>query len=60
LSKAKAPAMIVIDSVQTLWSEGLEAAPGTISQLRGCSALVSYARKRRTLVLVGHVTRTAR
>ncbi|MGB8708591.1 MAG: magnesium chelatase domain-containing protein, partial [Methyloceanibacter sp.] len=53
------PALIVIDSVQTLWSEGLEAAPGTISQLRGCaSALVSYAKgSGATLVLVGHVTK---
>lgn len=59
LGKAKAPSMIVIDSVQTLWSEGLEAAPGTISQLRGCaSALVSYAKgSGATLVLVGHVTK---
>jgi len=59
LSKAGAPSLIVIDSVQTLWSEGLEAAPGTISQLRGCaSALVSYAKgSGSTLVLVGHVTK---
>jgi DNA repair protein RadA/Sms len=59
LSKAKVPALIVIDSVQTLWSEGLEAAPGTISQLRGCaSALVSWAKgSGSTLVLVGHVTK---
>jgi DNA repair protein RadA/Sms len=59
LGKAKAPALTVIDSVQTLWSEGLEAAPGTISQLRGCaSALVSYAKgSGSTLVLVGHVTK---
>jgi DNA repair protein RadA/Sms len=59
LSKAGPPSLIVIDSVQTLWSEGLEAAPGTISQLRGCaSALVSYAKgSGSTLVLVGHVTK---
>jgi len=59
LSKAKSPALVVIDSVQTLWSEGLEAAPGTISQLRGCaSALVSWAKgSGSTLVLVGHVTK---
>ena len=59
LGKAKSPALIVIDSVQTLWSEGLEAAPGTISQLRGCaSALVSWAKgSGSTLVLVGHVTK---
>ncbi len=53
------PALVVIDSVQTLWSEGIEAAPGTISQLRGCaSALVSYAKTSGpTLILVGHVTK---
>ena len=59
LAKGPPPALVVIDSVQTLWSEGLEAAPGTISQLRGCaSALVTFAKKSgSTLVLVGHVTK---
>ncbi len=59
LGKGRAPTLIVIDSVQTLWSEALEAAPGTISQLRGCaSALVSHAKGTgSTLVLVGHVTK---
>jgi DNA repair protein RadA/Sms len=59
LGSAAPPALIVIDSVQTLWSEGLDAAPGTISQLRGCaSALVSYAKTSgSTLALVGHVTK---
>ena len=59
LAKGTPPALVVIDSVQTLWSEGLEAAPGTISQLRGCaSALVSFAKKSgSSLVLVGHVTK---
>jgi DNA repair protein RadA/Sms len=53
------PALIVIDSVQTLWSESVEAAPGTISQLRGCaSALISHAKASGSaLVLVGHVTK---
>jgi DNA repair protein RadA/Sms len=59
LGSAAPPALIVIDSVQTLWSEGVEAAPGTISQLRGCaSALISHAKSSgSTLVLVGHVTK---
>jgi DNA repair protein RadA/Sms len=59
LGKGRPPTLIVIDSVQTLWSEALEAAPGTISQLRGCaSALVSHAKgSGSTLVLVGHVTK---
>ena len=42
LASTAPPALVVIDSVQTLWSESIEAAPGTISQLRGCaSALIS-------------------
>ena len=59
LGSTAPPALIVIDSVQTLWSEGVEAAPGTISQLRGCaSALISHAKSSgSTLVLVGHVTK---
>jgi DNA repair protein RadA/Sms len=59
LGKGLPPALVVIDSVQTLWSESLESAPGTISQLRGCaSALVSFAKKSGSaLVLVGHVTK---
>ena len=59
LSSGAPPALVVIDSVQTLWSEGIESAPGTISQLRGCSAaLISYAKASgTTLVFVGHVTK---
>jgi DNA repair protein RadA/Sms len=53
------PVLVIIDSVQTLWSESVEAAPGTITQLRGCaSALISHAKgSGSTLVLVGHVTK---
>jgi DNA repair protein RadA/Sms len=59
LASAAPPALIVIDSVQTLWSEGVEAAPGTISQLRGCaSALISHAKGNGSaLILIGHVTK---
>ena len=59
LANAAPPALIVIDSVQTLWSEDVEAGRGTISQLRGCaSALISHAKQSgSTLVLVGHVTK---
>lgn len=59
LGSGSAPALVVIDSIQTLWTEGIESAPGTISQLRGCSAaLISYAKASgTTLVLVGHVTK---
>jgi DNA repair protein RadA/Sms len=53
------PAVLVIDSIQTLYSEALQAAPGSVSQLRECAAqLVRFAKTRNTAaVLVGHVTK---
>ena len=59
LSSTPPASLIIINSVQTLWSEAIDAAPGTISQLRACaSALVNYAKNSgSTLVLVGHVTK---
>ncbi|MFO7478933.1 MAG: DNA repair protein RadA [Methyloceanibacter sp.] len=59
LASAAPPALIVIDSVQTLWSDSVEAAPGTISQLRTCtSVLIGHAKASGSaLVLVGHVTK---
>ena len=49
----------VIDSIQTLWSPVIEAAPGTVSQLKaGSEALIRYAKQKGTAVLlVGHVTK---
>lgn len=51
--------LVVIDSVQTLWSDGLEAGPGSVTQVRACAGeLVRLAKKRKTaVVLVGHVTK---
>src|SRR4029450_8263004 len=56
------PGLILIDSVQTLWSESAEAAPGTITQLRGCaSALISQAKGSGSTPLpVGPVTQEGR
>ncbi|ALN85233.1 DNA repair protein RadA [Lysobacter capsici] len=53
------PALIVADSVQTLWTEQLAAAPGSVSQVRESAArLVRYAKETGTAVfLVGHVTK---
>jgi DNA repair protein RadA/Sms len=53
------PRMIVADSVQTLWTESLTAAPGSVSQVRESAArLVRYAKETGTAVfLVGHVTK---
>jgi DNA repair protein RadA/Sms len=53
------PAILVVDSIQTLYSDALQAAPGAVSQLRECAAqLVRFAKDRNvTTVLVGHVTK---
>ncbi|MBB1087366.1 DNA repair protein RadA [Lysobacter sp. SG-8] len=53
------PRLIVADSVQTLWTESLTAAPGSVSQVRESAArLVRYAKETGTSVfLVGHVTK---
>jgi DNA repair protein RadA/Sms len=49
----------VIDSIQTLWSELLQSAPGSVAQVRECAAqLTRYAKRTGTaLFLVGHVTK---
>ncbi|GGE38134.1 DNA repair protein RadA [Marinicauda pacifica] len=57
--KAEQPDIVIIDSIQTLWSDQLAAAPGTVAQVRACSQeLVRFAKKRNTaVILVGHVTK---
>lgn len=54
-----APGFVVVDSVQTLSSDSLDSAPGSVSQLRECSAqLVRFAKNQGcSIVLVGHVTK---
>jgi len=58
-ASAAQPRLIVADSVQTLWTESLTAAPGSVSQVRESAArLVRYAKETGTAVfLVGHVTK---
>ena len=58
LEKAQ-PAIAVIDSIQTLYSEQLTSAPGSVAQVRECVAhLARYAKQSGTVVvLVGHVTK---
>src|SRR5690625_2366783 len=53
------PAFLVIDSIQTLWTEALTSAPGAVAQVRECAArLVQYAKQTGcAVVLVGHVTK---
>jgi DNA repair protein RadA/Sms len=51
--------LVVIDSVQTLWSDMHEAGPGSVTQVRACAGeLVRLAKKRGiAVILVGHVTK---
>ena len=51
--------VLIVDSIQTMYSERVEAAPGAVSQLRECTAeLVRFAKASGTAVLlVGHVTK---
>jgi DNA repair protein RadA/Sms len=53
------PDLAIIDSIQTMWSDSVEAAPGSVSQVRASAhELVSFAKRRGTaIVLVGHVTK---
>lgn len=59
LNEDEPPAVVVIDSIQTLWSPVIEAAPGTVSQLKaGSEALVRFAKQKGScILLVGHVTK---
>lgn len=54
-----APDVVIIDSIQTMFIDNIEAAPGTVSQVRAAShELIKLAKKRGiTLFLVGHVTK---
>ncbi len=51
--------LVVIDSIQTLWSDAHEAGPGSVTQVRACAGeLVRLAKKRGiAVILVGHVTK---
>jgi DNA repair protein RadA/Sms len=59
LANEKDADLVVIDSIQTLWTDALDAAPGTVSQVRAATqSLVRYAKSAGcALLLVGHVTK---
>jgi DNA repair protein RadA/Sms len=56
---ARKPKVAVVDSIQTLWSEMLQSAPGSVAQVRECSAqLTRHAKRSGTaLFIIGHVTK---
>ena len=59
LSHGTPPRLLVIDSIQTMWTQAVEAAPGTVTQVRGSAAeLIRFAKRSGTaVILVGHVTK---
>jgi DNA repair protein RadA/Sms len=53
------PEIVVVDSIQTLYTEALTSAPGSVSQVRECAAQLTRLAKQRSIVVifVGHVTK---
>jgi len=59
LDREDAPGLVVVDSIQTMYLDTLDSAPGTVSQVRGAAQELIRLAKRRgfVLILVGHVTK---
>ena len=59
LQQGQPPHLVIIDSIQTLWTDRVESAPGTVTQVRtSAQALTRFAKKSgAAVVLVGHVTK---
>ncbi len=59
LDVANGPNLVVVDSIQTMYADTLDSAPGTVTQVRACAQeLIRLAKRRQmTVVLVGHVTK---
>lgn len=58
-AEAVKPDLVVIDSIQTIYSQVIESSPGSVSQIRECaSMLLKYAKTTGTsIVLIGHITK---
>ena len=53
------PSVVVVDSIQTLYTESLSSAPGSVAQVRDCAAQLTRLAKQTgvTVVMIGHVTK---
>ncbi|MGB0799089.1 MAG: DNA repair protein RadA [Planktomarina sp.] len=53
------PDLVIIDSIQTMWADHVDSAPGSVSQVRSAAhELTSYAKRRGVaVIMVGHVTK---
>lgn len=58
-AKEEAPQLVIIDSIQTIYSQSIDSSPGSVSQVRECaSLLLRYAKETNTpVILVGHITK---
>ncbi len=58
-AKSAAPQLLIVDSIQTIYSESIESSAGSVSQVRECaSALLRYAKESSTpVILIGHITK---
>src|SRR5499426_843795 len=59
LGERAPPRLVIIDSIQTMWTDAIDSAPGTVTQVRGAAqALIRYAKRSgAAIILVGHVTK---
>jgi DNA repair protein RadA/Sms len=59
LKEGAPPRLIIIDSIQTMWTDTVEAAPGTVTQVRASAqSLIRFAKRSgAAVILVGHVTK---
>ncbi|HBC39593.1 MAG TPA: DNA repair protein RadA, partial [Porphyromonadaceae bacterium] len=57
--KNTSPQLVIVDSIQTVYSDAMESSPGSISQVRECAAsILKYAKQTGTpVVLIGHITK---
>src|SRR5437016_11271776 len=59
LGERAPPRLVIIDSIQTMWTDAVDSAPGTVTQVRGAAAaLIRFAKRTgAAVILVGHVTK---
>ncbi len=59
LGQGKTPRLVIIDSIQTMWTDTVDSAPGTVTQVRtSAQVLIRYAKRSgAAIILVGHVTK---
>src|SRR6476646_5110366 len=59
LGQGRTPRLVIIDSIQTMWTDTVDSAPGTVTQVRtSAQVLIRYAKRSgAAIILVGHVTK---